>query len=468
MNLSNHISPVHLISMILTLALIMFLGVASGRRVRSNDDFQTGGRSAGTLLVTGGLISSLVGGSSTIGSAELSFNWGISAWWFTIGSSLGAIILGLVYSRRVREHRCTTLQEIVAAEYGATAGLVTSVLTSIGFLINVVSQLLAAQALICSFLGLSHVWAILLAALIMTSYVIFGGMKSSGVLGLVKLLLLYTATLGGGLLALHLSGGWGQLTQSLDHQTYFNFFSRGVGNGLSSCFSVCLGVIASQNYIQVIFSGKDNRSAARGAFISGLLALPIGLLSIFIGMYMKLHYSGIEPGQSFPLFILSEMPPVLAGIIMAGLLIVIVSAGAGMSFGFSTVVTTDIYKRFLDKKATDRRCLLVERLIILAVMVFGCTLTIINQDSPILNWGFLSLALRAVVMILPMTAALFMPGKIPPLWATLSSVLGLAAMGLGKLLGWAMEPLYLGLLASFCSIVIGWIAHRLQTKPTQR
>ena len=462
MNADFSISFTHIVALAVTLSLIIVLGIVSGRNVHSKDDFQTGGRNAGIILVTGAIISSLVGGSSTVGTAELAYNWGLSAWWFTIGSSLGAVLLGLVYAVPVRKCHRTTLQEIVADEYGITAGILTSILTSIGFLVNVVSQLLAAKALLTSILGVPGLFAVLLAAGIMTCYVIFGGMKSSGLLGLVKLILLYMATLGGGVLALHLAGGLENLTATLDPDTYLNFFARGAGKDLGSCISVTLGILSTQTYAQAILSGKDDRTATWGCLISGMLTLPIGILSIFIGVYMKLHFTSISPGQAFPLFILTQMPPILAGIILAGLLIVIVSTGAGMAFGFGTVITTDIYKRFLNKTAGDRTTLLVERFIILLVMVFGSALAILNADSPILNWGFLSMALRAVVLILPMTAALFLPGRINAFWATLSSILGLIAMGFCNLVSLRIEPLYVGLLTALLCFFIGYVVQQAQ------
>ncbi|MFR7893950.1 MAG: hypothetical protein ACLU38_07580 [Dysosmobacter sp.] len=67
------ITLVHLISASATLILMIGLGICSGRKVSGAADFDTGGGRAGAIMVAGTIIGTLVGGSSTIGTAELAF-----------------------------------------------------------------------------------------------------------------------------------------------------------------------------------------------------------------------------------------------------------------------------------------------------------------------------------------------------------------------------------------------------------
>lgn len=75
----------HYIGAIVVLVLITAVGIYSGRCVSSAGDFASGGRKAGIGVVAGSIIGTLVGGASTIGTAQLAFNYGFSAWWFTLG-----------------------------------------------------------------------------------------------------------------------------------------------------------------------------------------------------------------------------------------------------------------------------------------------------------------------------------------------------------------------------------------------
>lgn len=64
------LSTTHWISILLTIILVTALGIVSLRRVRSSNDFTVGGRTIGSPLVAGTIIGTLVGGASTIGTAQ--------------------------------------------------------------------------------------------------------------------------------------------------------------------------------------------------------------------------------------------------------------------------------------------------------------------------------------------------------------------------------------------------------------
>ena len=442
------LSTIHIVSIVLTLLIIMSLGVFSGRRVKNAADFNTGGKSAGALLVAGIITGTLIGGSSTIGTAELGFNFGLSAWWFTLGASLGCLLLALIYARPVRRSDCTTIQQIISAEYGPTAGLVTSILTAIGIVLNIVAQILAANALLGSMFGLNPFWWSVVSVVIMACYVLFGGIKGSGLLGLIKLMLLYMATVACGLLAIRMHGGLGEFYASLPKVQYMNLFARGFGTDFGVGLNVALGVISTQTYIQAALAGRSNAEAVRGCLFAATLTPPIGFFSLFVGMYMHIYFPQIAAAEAFPTFILHFLPGPLAGVALATLLIAVVGTGSGMALGFGTIISNDIYKKFINRQADGKQLLLVSRLIILLTLISSATFTLGNLGTAILSWGSMSMGLRAVVLLAPMTTALFLPGQVRPASAVASSVLGVVVMLAARLLNLPFDSLFIGLLAA--------------------
>lgn len=454
------LSTVHIISIILTLLLIMSLGVLSGRRVKNAADFNTGGKSAGALLVAGIITGTLIGGSSTIGTAELGFNYGLAAWWFTLGASLGCLLLALIYARPVRHSECTTIQEIISTEYGQTAGLVTSILTAIGIVLNIVAQILAANALLGSMFGLNPFWCSVVSVIIMACYVLFGGIKGSGLLGLVKLVLLYIATVACGLMAIKMHGGLAEFYNSLPRVQYMNMFARGFGTDFGVGLNVALGVISTQTYIQAALAGRSNREAVKGCLFAAALTPPIGFFSLFIGMYMHLYFPQIAAAEAFPSFILHFLPAPLAGVALATLLIAVVGTGSGMALGFGTIISNDIYRNFINRKADGRQLLRVSRVIILVTLIASAAFTLGNLGTTILSWGSMSMGLRAVVLLAPMTTALFLPGRIRPASAIASSVIGVLAMLLARGLPLPFDTLFLGLLAAVLVLAADFALHK--------
>lgn len=163
-----------------------------------------------TPLVTGLILGTLIGGSSTIGTAQMAYNYGLSACWFTFGAALGCLILALVYAKPLRARQPKTLIGAISSEYGENVGVTATVLNAFGTFINVFAQLLAASAVIDVVIhGLGTYEAILIAATTMLLYVIFGGTRGAGIVGLLKLFFDFTrdAFLRSNRLSLHESGG---------------------------------------------------------------------------------------------------------------------------------------------------------------------------------------------------------------------------------------------------------------------
>ena len=444
----------HLVGACATLLLMFVLGVLSGRKVKGASDFDTGGGKAGAIMVAGTIIGTLVGGSSTIGTAELAFNFGFSAWWFTLGGAIGCFILAIGFVGPLRDCGCTTIQQLIQRHFGPTAGLITSVLATLGLGLNIVSQLLSANLLLSSMFGLNALVCTAISVITMACYVVFGGVNGTGLLGVIKSVLLYISVLVGGGLAIVLSGGLGSIQASLPHEQYFNLFARGIGPDLGAGVSVILGVVSTQTYVQALLSGRNRAASRRGALLSALLIPPIGVGSIFIGYYMRISFPDMAAGEAFPRFVMENLSPVLGGVVLATLFIAVVGTGAGLALGLSTVITNNIYRRFA-QNTDSRRTLRFSRAVILVTLSIAALFTTGNLKSAILTWGFLSMGLRAVVLLGPMCAALFFPQRADRRFVTASSVVGIVILLASKFSSLPGDCLFWGMGGSILTILLG-------------
>ena len=124
-----HLGPLHVVGMLATIGLIVGIGVYSGRKVASAADFSSGGGKAGAWIVCGAIMGTLVSGQATIGTAQLAFSFGMSAWWFTLGSGIGCLILAIGYAAPFRRsggellgHTPRAAARDTGAKRGAVAG----------------------------------------------------------------------------------------------------------------------------------------------------------------------------------------------------------------------------------------------------------------------------------------------------------------------------------------------------------
>jgi SSS family solute:Na+ symporter len=452
----GQLSFFHILGSIITLSVIIFIGIFTGRKVKNAKDFSSGGHNAGSALVSGTIIGTLVGGSSTIGTAQLAFTNGFSAWWFTIGAGVGCLLLGAIFAKPLRKSECNTIQQIITNEYGQKSGIITSALASFGIMINIVAQILAANSLLSSMFGLSPELSAIISVILMACYVIFGGVLSTGVLGVIKLILIYISVILCAVLAIKLSGGFTEVYGSLPHDKYFNLFSRGMGIDGGAFLSVVFGVLSTQTYIQAVLSGKSNNASIKGTLISSVLIPPIGIGGILIGLYMRINFPNIVSGQAFPLFIIYNMPPFIGGAILATLLIALVGTGSGMALGFGAIITNDIYKKYINKNADSKKELSVTRVVILISLAVSAMFTLGNLKSAVLTWGFMSMGLRATVLLTPMITALFFKGKVSSKYAILSSVLGFASFLTCEIfLNLNIDPLIIGVSVSAVIAIAG-------------
>ncbi len=485
------ISWIHLLGVVATVALLLAISWWSGRRVKDARTFITGGNS-GSWMVCGALLGTLAGGQSTIGTAQLAFCYGLSAWWFTIGAGLGALVLGLFYAGPLRRSGCSTLLEVVSREYGRKAETVGSILFLIGIFISIMSQVLSSSAMIGSLFGIPTLWASILGAVLIMLMVLFGGIRSAGVGGIVKLVLLYLCSLVAGIVVWHIAGGLSGLRDGVDavyqspslaqfngltdvesiHNRYGSPFARGVFKDLGGCLSLILGVVCTQSYAQCIWSAATTPKSRRGALLCSLFMPIIGAACTLVGIYMRGHYvtadelkalqaagealpAGLgvieNSSQAFPAFILKHLPAWLGGLMLGTMLINILGCGSGLSLGAATILVRDVYgnvKRRMGLTASPLSQLSQTRLSIVGILVAAVIATSLFHSTFINDLGFLSLGLRAVAILFPLCFALWWPGRIKPGRMVLSMPVGVAAMLLANFTSLPGDAVYYGLGAS--------------------
>ncbi|MFZ7104679.1 MAG: sodium:solute symporter family protein [Peptococcaceae bacterium] len=459
----------HVLSILLTLLVVTFVGISSIRRVKCASDFTVGGRSIGAPLVAGTIIGTLVGGASTVGTAQLAFMHGFSAWWFTLGGGIACLVLGILLAEPLRMSGAATGPGLLAEVYGVQAGPLASIFSSAGIFLNIIAQILAAVALITSMSDLSSLQAAFIAGFLVIAYVIFGGVWGTGLVGTLKVILLYISMLAAGSLAYNLGGGISGFTRSFPPFPWFSLFGRGVGTDLAAGFSLLVGVLSTQTYLQAMFSGKTAGASRKGALLSGIIIPPIGIAGIFVGLFMRANFPGLNPKEALPVFIIQYLPEWLGGIILATLLVSVVGTGAGLVLGVSTMLTQDIMKKFIAPNSTDKELLVFSRFAIIAVT--GLTLLFVtgNMNTLILKWSFLSMGLRGAAICFPLIGAVFFRNKVNPragMWAILLAPPGTVAWAL--LGANAVDPLYVGLGISLGVLVIGTFLNNFVKRKGQR
>ncbi|MDT8902395.1 sodium:solute symporter family protein [Anaeroselena agilis] len=456
------LSAIQLLSLAATLLLAFGLGLYSARKVKSADDFSVGGRSTGAVLVAGTIVGTIIGGAATMGTAQLAFCVGLSAWWFTLGSGIGLLVMSVFYAGPLRRSGLETIPQFLVLHYGKAAGPIISLASSLGIFFSIVASMLSAIHLIAAVFGVTAAAAAGATLVIVLAYVFFGGINGTGLSGIFKLALLYLSLLVAGVLALKGIGGLSGLTAAFPADPWLSIFGRGVARDAGNALALIIGIISTQTYVQAIFAARDTRTAAAGSLVAALVTIPVGLPSVMIGMYMRASHPDMLPINALPMYLLHNLPEWLGGAAITALLLSSLGSVAGLALGVGTMISRDICAGVFNCRGAgkllwlNRACILLITLSA-ALFVFG------NLQSLVLEWNFLSMALRGVGIFVPLTLAVFYPGRLPRKAAVLSMLAGVVAAILGNLIFPGHNvPLFAGLAASLAVAVVGIVACRAE------
>ena len=454
----------HLIGIAGALVALILVEIRSAARIKNAADFDKGGGKSGLWLVCGALLGSLIGGQSTIGTAQLAYVYGLSGIWFTLGAALGCFALYIGYVIPLRKSHETTLMEVIANQFGRRAEYIGSILCSTGILVSVVSNIISAAALMAAMTGSTMITGCIISMILMCIYVVLGGAIGAGMGGIVKVILLYGMSLVSIAAVLILAGGIGQGSQI--QLNVGDLFARGVGEEICNCLSLVLGVLSTQTYAQAIWSARSYHVARKAALISGILCIPIGLGGVLVGLYMRSEQLA-SPVEAFPIFLMEHLPPLVGGLGMGALLITVVTGGGGLTLGVSTIFVRDILGRIRPEYLIGRKHLIAMRSsIVMTLLLTGMTAMII-PGAIINDLGFLSMGLRGTVIFVPLTLALFFKNHFKEEAITVSMVMGPVGLILATALKFEAEPLLVGVFASAFACLMGYKRPEKEVKVEQ-
>lgn len=444
------ISAEQLAIMLSTIALVIAVGLYAARSIHSAEGFSLNGRSAGAPLVAGTIAGTCVGGGATVGTAQLAFSLGLSAWWFTLGTGIALILMGLFYAGPLRRTALETIPQFLGICYGKPAGVFSSLVSSIGIFFSAVASTLPGLHLIAAVFGVGHGKAALFLVALVAGYVFFGGMKSAGVGGVLKMLILWLSLCFAGIAAWQ---GLPEITVNTPlKEGTLSLMSAGAESIAAGLLSLIVGILSTQSYIQAIFSAANPRTAAVGAFTAALIVIPVGLPCSIIGVYMHAAAPDIAPILALPAYLFTHAGVFIGSVAMGGIVLSLVGSIGGLSLGIGTMLSHDVFAPFF-AVTREKRLLLLHRLTVLLVMGLAALFALFAIDSEVLVWNYLSMALRGGGIFLPLTAAVFLPGRLSPGRAVASMLLSTAAAAAAIVCKSSIHPLFIGLITSAALIL---------------
>ncbi len=180
-----------------------------------------------------------------------------------------------------------------------------------------------------------------------------------------------------------LAGIWH--TATTDGKLFQNLtYDLDVRNGTTSTaviftaflFNALISYTSSQDVVQRYVTTPSEKAAARSLWTTMILSVFGSMIFFGLGTalyaFYKAHPASLDPAMTsndgiLPFFILQQIPPGLAGLLIAAIFAAAQSTVSSSLNSVATTYTTDFHARVLRPRGTDRQRLLVARFVVVLI-----------------------------------------------------------------------------------------------------
>lgn len=372
------------------LATIVIGAVANRRMEVDLEDFLLYGRRAGVVVLYLTVVATYHSAFAFLGSGGFFFTHGVGFWvagaWTVLTGAI-TYVLGTRIWALGKKFGYITPADLVADFYESEAVRVVVALVSVLFTIlyiQVQAQGLGYILSVASGNRISFELGTLVLLTVAAGYLMAGGIRAVYWTDVVQGVWMYLAVwIGALVLAYELFGGplelWRAVAEARpDLMTVpgpRGFFTPGTWVGMTVALS--FGIVF-QPHMMIRFYTADS---ARTVKILGATT-PLYLMSLYIpaalvGLGGALVLPDLAvPDTVFPELLVRHAPAWLTGIILAGAVAAAMSTLDSILHANMTVLTRDVYQRYVRSDASQRHYILVGRLFVLGLLAVGFMLSI--------------------------------------------------------------------------------------------
>lgn len=383
----------------LFLSALVIIGYLFSNKNKNIEDYFVAGRSMPGWLVAIAATGTTISAGTFVGSPELGFNTNLTYVLNLLGSIVGGCLVAALILPKLYNARTITIYGFIGDRFGESSKQANSVMFLIGQLLTSGSRLfIAAIAIsVIAFGSIQFqfmVWSIIILGVISTVYTMLGGIKGLLYIDTFQtLLMIFTGVVGLCIVACDLGGlsfsevwqtltsngmvkapaaagaapglaadgtltGWvpGNKVLMFDFSLDFTKPYTILGGMIGVAFFKIAQYTTDQEFVQRQLACKDVRKAGRSLVASQLLALPVVVIFLSIGLllYVKyIHDPACDGALStaffsdardiFPQYIKNHIPTGVRGLMITGLLAAALSSFNSAINSMASSFVADLY-----------------------------------------------------------------------------------------------------------------------------
>jgi SSS family solute:Na+ symporter len=379
---STNLAPLDYAVLLLYLAATLAIGLWVGSRIRTGADFFLAGRSLPWWAIGMSLVATDIGGTDIIGVGGAAYSYGLAVGNFEwIGCVPAMIVAAFVFVPHFWRIGIYTIPEFMERRFNAGVRTALALCWLAFMACNLGIMLLASGKMMHVLMGWDLRLCIVLTALLVSAYTIFGGLAAVVYTDVLQC----TVMIGGCLLVTVLglveAGGFGPLREQLGSleqtqlivpvDTTTPFPWTGIFFGLALVLSPAYW-IGNQAIVQRSL-GARGEFDAKAAYVWGaLLKNLIPFIIVVPGLIAAARFPDLHQGDhAIPTLVATLLPAGLRGMFVAAFIAALMSSVDSYLNSAATILTSDLYRRFLRPAAGEREVLQVGRLATVALMIWA-------------------------------------------------------------------------------------------------
>ena len=415
---------IDLVIVLLYISLLVFLGLFLGRnkggKEKSANDYFLAGNTLTWWAVGASLIAANISAEQFIGMSGTGYRDGIATAAYEVMAAVTLIVVGKFLLPVMLKRKIFTIPQFLRERYNDGVGLAFSILwlilyvfvnlTSVAWLgALAIEQILGLQGMAVEVFGMTismRMIIILFLFIIAGIYSIYGGLASVAWTDVMQVVFL----VGGGLITAYfalksvgdgaamtgLSRVYTDLTTGANiNDSHFHLITQ--QSRSPEAFANVPGLVAivgalwltnlgywgfNQYIIQKGLAAKNIQEAQKGLIFAGFLKILIPFIVVLPGIcafYITQHpesfahlKGSIEVADdAYPWLVRNFTPVGVKGLSFAALTAAIISSLASMFNSTSTLFTMDIYKKYINPEASDKKLVNIGRLTSLTALVIA-------------------------------------------------------------------------------------------------
>ncbi len=463
---------------IYTLSLLGIAFYASKQDKKNIKDFATAGSSLGIFVLTLTFSATYHSAYAFLGAPGFVYNNGIG-WWVNGIWTVFPGVLFWVIGRRFwllgqTQGYISMAQYISDVYQDKKIGLLVTIITLVFTIPYVAMQAIGSGYIfqVISNGQLSYAFGTIVFFAIMIILVWLGGMKGVAITDAVQGVFMWIGMVIGSYIVI--TKNFGSISAAYEQifQTIPALFSlpgpKGVvtsADWISRWIVITIGMMMFPHVTLRFFSGKSLRVLKWSSVFSSIYLTSIFVFTPAIGMIGRILMPDIaSPDTIFPEMLLKFTPIVFAALVIAGALAASMSTGDSQLHAVSSMISTDVYKTYINKDASEYKQYQVARI---ATLIFGLLSVIVALMKPGLLGNILALANGGVAALAPAMLGGVYWKKSTPQAAMSSIIIGEAVMLFTTFI--IKNPL--GIMAGVWGLLVAFIifvAVSLCTKPERK